>query len=199
MMRLLAKPVAACESNELWRGQLHLELVRLKQTQDHMKIIEERLDMMGKISVPVNLLTKIDGVGMRCAEAIVATLGDPGRFKNRKQVAAYIGLCPRVEQSGDRTVHGRITKCGNSLLRTLLVEVAWLGVRRDTWMGEIFDQIARGDKNRKKRAVIAVARRLLVKCWAMLRDLNKPPASTPDQPRKRRTKISRAPAIKRAA
>lgn len=200
MMRLLAKPLHACDSNEIWRGQLHTELLRLKQTQDHMNVLETRLDQMGRKSSEVKLLTEIDGIGPRCAEAIVATLGDPLRFKSRKHVAAYIGLCPRVEQSGDRTIHGRITKCGNTLLRSLLVEVAWLGVRRDSWMREIYEQIARGDTNRRKRAVVAVARRILVKCWAMLRDLKKPP-KPPSSKKSRagRPKAAKASSSKRAA
>jgi len=175
MLRLLAKPLAACEGEEIWRGQLHLELMRFKETQDHLKTVESRLDAMGRASKDVTILTEIDGVGMRLAEALVATLDDPLRFKGRKQVAAYIGLCPRVEQSGDRTFHGRITKAGNSQLRALLVEVAWLGIKREPWMRGIYEQVMHDDKNRKQRAAVAVARRLLIKCWAKLRDHHRSP------------------------
>ncbi len=65
---------------------------------------------------------------------------------------------------------GRISKAGNPLLRELLVEIAWLGVRNKTWMREVYERVLRGSDKRKKIAIVAVARRLLVKLWAMLRD-----------------------------
>jgi hypothetical protein len=50
------------------------------------------------------------------------------------------------------------------------VEIAWLGVRNRTWMLEVYERIRRGSEKRKKIAIVAVARRLLVRLWAMLRD-----------------------------
>ena len=54
-------------------------------------------------------------------------------------------------------------------MRTLLVEVSWLGLK-EPWMREIYDKVKRGDKKRSKVAIVAVARQLLVRCWAILRD-----------------------------
>ena len=58
------------------------------------------------------------------ASAYVATIDDPSRFETGKQVAAYLGLVPRVYQSGETEYRGRITKEGDKLLRWLLVEAA---------------------------------------------------------------------------
>ena len=59
---------------------------------------------------------------------------------------------------------------GNKLFRALLVEVSWLGLRHNVWMRETYERLLRGSPSRKKIAITAVARKLLVRCWAMLRD-----------------------------
>jgi transposase len=123
----------------------------------------------------------IPGVGPRLAEAVAATLDRPDRFRNGRQVGAYAGLTPKRYQSGQSDRHGRITRAGNTLLRSMLVEVAWLGLRYNAWMRQVYDAVGRGSAARKKTAIIAVARRLLVVCWAMLRDGTawRPPTGVP--------------------
>ncbi len=69
-------------------------------------------------------LMHVPGVGALVAGTYVATLDDPTRFRTSTQVAAYLGLVPRVYQSGVTTYHGRISKEGDKLLRWLLVEAA---------------------------------------------------------------------------
>jgi transposase len=71
------------------------------------------------------------------------------------------------------TRQGRISCQGNRLLRALLVEVSWLMRRWNDQFWKIFQNVSKGSKQRRKAAIVAVARRLLVTCWAMLRD-NKP-------------------------
>lgn len=131
---------------------------------------ESKLEELAQSKPSVRQLKEAPGVGPRLAEAVVAILDEPRRFKNARQVACYIGLTPRRWQSGERDRQGHISKAGNSLVRALLVEVAWLGVRRKTWMREAYEQVRRGSDRRKKIAIVAVARRLLVRLWAMLRD-----------------------------
>jgi transposase len=65
---------------------------------------------------------------------------------------------------------GKISGCGNKVLRSLLVEVSWLGLRHNKWMNQTYHRIWRGSASRKKIAITAVARKLLIRCWAMLRD-----------------------------
>jgi transposase len=67
---------------------------------------------------------------------------------------------------------GRISKRGNPLLRALLVQASWTALRFD-WARHIYKRVCRGSIKRRKIAIIAVARHLLMRCWAMLRD-NKP-------------------------
>jgi transposase len=114
----------------------------------------------------VKILTQIAGVGVLTALTYVLVLEEPHRFKKSRSVGAYLGLRPRLKQSGQSDRQLRITKAGDHLLRRLLVGSGHyiLGpfgpdcdLRR--WgMG----LAARGGKNAKKRAVVAVARKLSV-------------------------------------
>lgn len=63
---------------------------------------------------------------------------------------------------------GRIHKRGPRLLRTALVEAAWIMQRYNPWAKAVYQRICANQKNRKKKAIVAVARKLLVRCWAML-------------------------------
>lgn len=157
-------------ADSFWKGQLHMELYQLKEVEEAIEKVENKLNEQIKINPAVKLLMTIPGVGPRLAEIIVAFIDDPHRFENCKQVGAYAGLVPRRHQSGDFDRMGGINKQGNKLLRALLIEVSWICLRYNDWAKDIFNQTARGSKSRRKIAITAVARRLLVTCWAMLRD-----------------------------
>jgi transposase len=164
-----ACPLADCGADELWRGLLELALTEYGQVVALLELAEGRLDAIARADTDVRLLETIPGVGPRTAETVVAYLGDPQRFANGKQVSAYGGLVPRQYQSGECDRRGRITCRGPALLRKLLVECAWVMLRYNAWARAIYQRLSRG-KARKKQAIVALARKLLVRCWAMLRD-----------------------------
>jgi transposase len=164
-----ARPLAECGADALWRGLLELALTEYRQTRDLLGRAEARLDALGRADAGVRTLETIPGVGPRTAEAVVAHLHEPKRFRTGKQVSAYAGLVPRQYQSGERDRRGRITRRGPALLRKLLVECAWAMLRYNAWARAVYTRLSRG-KARKKQAVVALARKLLVRCWAMLRD-----------------------------
>ena len=169
-LEALAKPLAEVGLHELWRGQLHLELRQLREVQAEIKLVEEKLDAVAAGDPRIALLRTIPGVGPRLSEAIVALLDQPARFRNASQVSAYIGMVPKELDSGETVRRGPITKHGSRLVRSLLVEVAWAGLRHNAWVRQTYQRISGGKKSRKKIAIVAVGRRLLVRCWAMLRD-----------------------------
>lgn len=164
-----AKPIADCGLAELWRGELLIELASLEMLEIQIKTLSSKLNVLGRTNEGVRLLRTIPGVGPRTAEAIVAYIDDPKRFKNAREVSAYAGLVPRQFQSGTIDRKGRITKRGPCYLRKLLVECAWLMQRHNPWGAQLIERISRGQKGRKRSAVVALARKLLVRCWAMLR------------------------------
>ena len=98
----------------------------------------------------------------------MTTLDDAKRFKNARQVSSYAGLVPRRYQSGQMDRQGRIHKRGPRLLRSALVEASWVMLRLNPWARALYDRLCGGQKTRKKKAIVAVARKLLVRCWVML-------------------------------
>lgn len=157
------------EPCNLWRGQLHMELQQLDALQVCLDKTTAQLDELNKQKESVKLLETIPGIGPRTAEAIVAFIDDPHRFKSCRQISSYAGFAPRRYQSGQMERSGRISKRGNPLLRALLVQASWTALRFD-WARQIYKRVCRGSAKRRKIAIIAVARHLLMRCWAMLRD-----------------------------
>ena len=111
-------------------------------------------------------LRQISGVGPVTALQYVLTIGDPNRFQHSRDVGAYLGLTPGRRQSGDVDPQLRITKARNRRLRSLLVQCAQYLMGRfgpDTDLKRWGARMAqRGGKNAKKRAIVAVARKLAV-------------------------------------
>ena len=164
------KPLVECAANELWRGELDIELTQLDSLGEQLDVVVKRLEAIGKGDPRLVRLRTIPGVGPRTAEILVACIDDPHRFKNGRQVSAYFGLVPRQFQSGETDRNGRITKRGNPLARTILVECAWASLRYNPWAKEVYERIRGKQKTRKKKAGIALARKIAVLAWAMLRD-----------------------------
>jgi transposase len=113
------------------------------------------------------LLMTQPGVGPNTALAFALTIGDASRFLRSKQVASYLGLIPREESSGGRQKLGAITKQGNRLVRSLLVEAAQVAVRYDVGMRK--EYLHRCHRKPKGVAKVAAARKLAVRLYWMLR------------------------------
>ncbi|MCA9165873.1 MAG: IS110 family transposase, partial [Planctomycetales bacterium] len=164
------KPIQECGFDELWRGELDIELTILDSLTQQMDLVVKKLEAIGKHDARIRRLMTIPGVGPRTAEILVACIDDPHRFQNGRQVSAYFGLVPRQYQSGETDRNGRITKRGNPLARTILVECAWASLRYNPWAKGVYERICGKQKTRKKKAGIALARKIAVIAWAMLRD-----------------------------
>src|ERR671912_1227198 len=112
------------------------------------------------------LLRQVEGIGPLTALTFVLTVEDPYRFEKSRSVGAYLGLVPARDQSGDRDPQKRISKEGDEMLRKLLVGSSHyiLGpFGSDSDLRRHGEKIAsRGGKNAKKRAAVAVARKLAV-------------------------------------
>jgi transposase len=165
-----ARALNECAALELWRGQLHEELQQHESLEKNIATVESKLDELAVADDRVKQVRTAPCVGPRLGELVVAMLDKPERFKTGKQVGAYVGLSPRQWQSGQSLREGHISRMGNPLLREVLVEVSWTGVRTNAWMKQVYENVRRGSDKRKKIAIVAVARRLFVRLWAMLRD-----------------------------
>ncbi len=165
-----SKTLAECGADELWRGMLKLVVNEYRALEERITQAEAKLDTLSAADAGTRLLETIPGVGPRTAEAVAAHLGDPTRFTSGKQVGAYAGLVPKQYQSGVTDRKGRITRRGPGVLRKLLVECAWCMLRYNPWARAQYARLTGGGVSRKKPAIVALARKLLVRCWAMLRD-----------------------------
>jgi transposase len=163
-----ARPLADCTAEELWRGELHVLLERLRFLDTRAREVEAKLDTLAKGDNRVSLLESVPGVGTRTAEVIAVHLGDARRFRSADEVSAYAGLVPRQYQSGETDRRGRITRRGPKLLRAALVECAWCSLRYNAWARDTWLRLQANGAS-KKKAIVALARKLLVRCWAILR------------------------------
>jgi transposase len=128
---------------------------------------DRRLETISKETYPeTELLRQVEGVGTLTALTFALTLENPYRFEKSRSVGAYLGLVPASDRSGNRDPQKRISKEGDEMLRKLLVSGAHyiLGpFGSDSDLRRHGEKIAaRGGKNSKKRAVVAVARKLAV-------------------------------------
>jgi transposase len=113
------------------------------------------------------VLRTIPGVGEVTREVVIAELGDVERFHSARQVAAYVGIAPGRRESADKARDLPISKQGSGLMRWVLVEAAWQLVRRSVYWAGIYAALAR--RRGKRRAIVAIARRLLGVMVALLR------------------------------
>jgi transposase len=159
LRELPLRPWAACRREDLLGllGMLNQQVGKLDEA------VQQAADQHAQ----ARLLMTQPGVGPNTALAYVLTIGDVSRFRRGKQVASYLGLIPREESSGGRQKLGAITKQGNGLLRSLLVEAAQMAVRLDPGMKKQY--VHRCHHKPKGVAKVAAARRLAVRLYWMLR------------------------------
>ena len=134
---------------------------------ERIRQYDRRLEAIAEERYPeTDLLRQVEGIGSLTALTFVLTLEDPHRFEKSRSVGAYLGLVPATERSGERDPQKRISKEGDEMLRKLLVGSAHyvLGpFGSDSNLRRHGEKIAsRGGKNAKKRAAVAVARKLAV-------------------------------------
>ena len=153
-----------------------MPLVRaVAQLSETIKAYDRQIDEMAtKKYSETQRLTQATGVGNLTALTYVLTLEDPGRFTKSRSVGPFLGLVANQRQSGDDDPELRITKAGDELLRRLLVTAAHyiLGPlnRVDSDLRRFGKALAsRGRKNARKRAIVAVARKLAVLLHALWR------------------------------
>ena len=116
----------------------------------------------------VKILRSIPGIGLISAMELLLELQDVSRFRRAEQLAAYVGLTPSQYSSADKVRMGRITGIGKNTLRAILVEASWQLITKDQVMREKYDRIK--IRSGGKRAIVAIARTLLLRMRRMLLD-----------------------------
>jgi transposase len=159
LRELPLQPWASCRREDL--------LGLLTMLDEQIGKLDGAVQQAAEENPQAKLLMTQPGVGPNTALAFVLTIGDVGRFPRGKQVASYLGLIPREESSGGRQKLGAITKQGNRMLRSLLVEAAGIAVRYDPGFRKQY--LHRCHTKAKGVAKVAAARKLAVRLYWMLR------------------------------
>ncbi len=134
-----------------------------RQARHEAGIMTEQLTQQSKSHPVCRLLMSVPGVGPIVSACFVATIDDPSRFSRSTDVASYLGLVPRVHQSGATDYRGRITKEGDRLLRWLLVEAANALLTRSKRKSALREWgLKLSEKKGLAKARVAVARKLAI-------------------------------------
>ncbi len=159
LRELPLKPWAACRREDL--------LGLLSMLNQQIGKLDGAVQTAAEENPQAKLLMTQPGVGPNTALAYVLTIGEVSRFQRGKQVASCLGLIPREESSGGRQKLGSITKQGNRMLRSLLVEAAQVAVQHDPGLRQQY--LHRCHQKPKGVAKVATARKLAVRLYWMLR------------------------------
>jgi transposase len=140
----------------------------LAQLNTWIEELDQRLEREAEQRAAARLLMTHPGVGPLTALGTVLILGPVERFPDARHVTSYVGLIPSEESSGGRQRFGRLTKQGNRLLRFLLVEAAQTASRSDPGLRRAYRRLT--FRKGKASAKVAVARKLIIRLYIMLRD-----------------------------
>lgn len=147
------------------REQLKLYGDQLRQANRQLQEFAEKAP--AREAEARELLLSIPGVGPVTTDVVLAELADVQRFASQKKAVAYAGLAPGRRESDGKRQDLHIEKTGSRLLRWALVEASWHLVRRTARWRNVFENLAR--RTGKKKAIVAVARRLLCLMVAVLK------------------------------
>ena len=150
------------------RDSLDRHLRQLDRVDQELAALTAQIAVHAHQTPAVKLLMTLPGVDFTVAETILAALGDLSRFETPDKAASYLGLVPSTHQSGNRCYHGPITKQGARHARWLLVQAAQHAATHPGPIGAFFRRIAK--KKNRNVAVVAVAHKLVVLAWYMLKN-----------------------------
>ena len=178
--RLQAKPPCSDlfgVKGRRWLATLELPVEERESVDAAMRHIEfldreiaaaEKLIAKQALSWPeIRRLMTVPGVNLICAASFIAAIGDPHRFFTSRRLVAYLGLDPKVKQSGEQPARsGRITKRGSASARWALVEAAWSAVLQPGPLRAFY--VRTKARRGHGKAIVATARKLAVLFWCML-------------------------------
>lgn len=117
-------------------------------------------------------LQSIPGIGFVTGTSILARIGDPAGLRCVRELGGFLGLVPKESSTGDRVARSSITHMGNSMLRALMVEAAWVAIRRDKELGQFYHRIRLRHHPGigARKAIVAVARKLTHRVYCVLKE-----------------------------
>ena len=142
------------------------QIESLEKEEKSLDVLIEELSETPRHKEKVGELVGWSGVGLLVAIVFLTEMGDLKRFRNRRQVGAYLGLVPSSHESGESDDRkGHITRQGSPRLRKVLCQAAWARIRTNAKEREAYDRIVARNPKHRKIAVVAVMRRLGIRLW----------------------------------
>jgi len=148
-------------------GSLLAQIDALEQERKHLDEHVRALAKTARHAAAVKRMQEVKGVGTLTALTFRLELGNPARFRNRREVGAYCGLVPTQPESGETTDRkGHITHQGPPRIRRVLCQATHVWVRFDPAARATYEWLlSRNPKKRKKIAIVAMMRRLAIRLW----------------------------------
>ena len=132
---------------------------QIKDTERRIKEISEEEELGKKIK----RIEKINGIGIISAVRLVVYLFDmKGRYETGEKLVHYVGLTPGEHSSGETIIRSRTGLVGNKQLRSIIIQLAWVAVRKDGSLLNKFERVYKRSGS-KQKAIVAVARKLMMK------------------------------------
>lgn len=157
----------ALKVSPLEKVRIQSDLATLAFAQQQKSMLEEEMGKAVANDSRVPLLIQIPGVALLTAVNILAAIGDITRFPDPAHLVGYAGLGARVHDSGERRTTGGITKSGRRDLRSAMVTAANIAVLHNPYWKKEFERLEY--RLGRSRAVVAIARKLLITVWHVLR------------------------------
>lgn len=153
---------------------------RIDAIEEDIKTVDSEINKEVDGDKKIELLETVPGIGQLTAMAFVAYIGDGSRFHNASQVSASIGLVPKIDMSGSINRYGGISKHGCGYLRSLLVMASWSLIRSktDSALKQKYNYMVKFQSKNKRKAIVAIARKLAELLYIMLKTENKFEART---------------------
>ena len=145
---------------------LDINLEQLNSLNHSIDRLTETIAISAITNPEVKLLMGFTGIDYYSAMLLINEIGPVARFASPKKLVSYAGLAPSIRQSGNHTMHGHITKEGNSHIRWILVEAAQHAARHDARLNQFYLRVMK--RRGHNRAIVAVARKMLVTIYHVL-------------------------------
>jgi len=157
------------------RESLGSLLRQLEAIESEMKQLDSRVQQLAqqeRHKPIVEALTEEKGVGLLTAMVFRTEIGQACRFRRGRHVGKYAGLTPTSHESGEQSDHkGHISRQGPPRLRKVLCQASWVHIRHDSESRQFYHRLVARNPKKKKIALVAVMRRLAVRLWHRMRQV----------------------------
>jgi transposase len=150
---------------------MDLEYAR-KQSSSILRKMRKFISTYESLQQNMNYLISIPGIGFITAVTILGRIGDPKNLRNVRELAAFVGLVPKENSTGEDINRGSITHLGNRMLRSLLIEASWSAIRKDKELKQFYFRIKKRHNTRiaARKAIVAVARKLTQRIYSVIKE-----------------------------